>query len=260
MQIKDIVSKNYFGIIYLIIAALLSTAALLLFVLLFSRLPLIYAFFSAIVLWAPANWLFTKAQTKVKDISIALIVFSIASTITDTFGGLIVQHTPIKNILSLIIGLGAGIAVISIGAKSKDFDQPSTKKELVLYIVGGASVLFAIVLKDVWYVLVASYAITDLFGASLVLRLLRYINEHKKSGWGYEVLIGLCSFVPTTFVAVLLLKVIDKIAIVGPTTTILTCGVALVGSKLLSNKYIKIKDVAFLLLSVACVYLIFTSF
>ncbi len=248
------------GIIDLILAALLGTTAALIFVTNFSAGSIVIAILIALVLWSPTNYFFTRAQVHVKSVATSLIVFSVASTITDTLGGLVIQSSKVVNVFTLAAGLLAGILVIYYGARSKDFEMPNSRRELVLYALGIIGILFGFVFSSYWYVQVGLYALGDLFGAVLALRLLQYIPENSKYSGILQYAIGLVAFVPITITAVLMFRAMQTVAIVGPSATIVSCGVAMVGSKLLAGKAVSLRDVGFLGLSVVCVLLIFVSF
>lgn len=250
------------GTVYLLLAAALATAASLTYVTYFTEMNVAIAFFIAILLWSPSNAVFTKAQTKVTNVAVALIVFSISVTMSDTLGGIFVQGIVVKNLFTLLLGLASGILVIYFGSRAKDFDRPDVKKEIVLYVIGILSLAAAWMFRSYWYVLVLIYAITDLFGAVLSLRLLGYISSpaNDKMRPVYEYAIGVVAFLPITFVAILLLDVLSNVAVAGPASTIMSCGVALVGSTLLTSGKLKFVDIGMLLFAVVSVLLIYASF
>ena len=102
------------GTILLITAAILGTGASLIFVEYLAEASLISAFFLAIAIWLPTNTVFVKGLTVVKNVGVALVIFTITSTISDTLGGLFLQGAiqDVKNPYFIIMGLTAGIAVI----------------------------------------------------------------------------------------------------------------------------------------------------
>ncbi|HSX39511.1 MAG TPA: hypothetical protein VLI92_02885 [Candidatus Saccharimonadales bacterium] len=262
------------GISYLLLAAGFGTWASLIYVYVYkiSQFSIPVAFLGALALWTPTNFFSTKAQTIIKSVTTVLIVFSIASTLTDTFGGLVIQQAAVKDPIKLLIGLVLGLIIIYYGSKSKNIDLPDPMREVVLYGVGAALLVWSYLHRDNWALLVVVYGISDLLGAVLVQRLLKLVPEKIKFKVVYEFLIGLVAFAPVTFSVVLLLRVIGNIAIAGPAATIMSCGLATFGVTLLTFKWsgfkglwktVKLeglKDVVFLVVAIVCVVLIYQSF
>ncbi len=248
------------GVLYLILSGILATVASLIFVEKFSNASIIIGFIAAVILTSPTNWLFSKAQNHVKDITTALVIFSIVMTITDTLGGIVIQGSQVNNWLTLIIGLLTGIIIVLNGAKSKNIDEPPASKEIVLYTIGVLVIMMALIYRQIWQVQVVSYAIADFMGAVLSLRLLRYIPANTKFGSLYEYIIGTVAFMPVMLMVVLLFQTMKNIAIAGPAVTISSCAITIVGSKLLTGKRPNLNDLNYLVLSVVCVWLIAISF
>lgn len=249
------------GIFLLVVSAVLATIASLLYIQNFATYPILFAFGIAVIMWSPCNAVFTKALNSMQNIAMALVVFSIATTMTDTLGGIIFQKPVITNVFFLILGLALGFVIVFQGAKTKaESSMPKKSFEIGLYVIGGLSLVLAYILKDYWYVQVFAYAITDLVGGVLTLRLLGFFSEQSQGKFWVQYLVGVLAFIPITFTFVLMVQTMQNIVIAGPSATIVSCAVAMLGGKLLLGKLPKLSELFYLLLAVACVVLIFLAF